>query len=191
METVLGNASARLAVQTEPWLHDTIAVVTYQATAVGGNPKEPIGIHEDIADMVMGETVAQVEGCQVVTVCEQVASVNYRGVWSVECGVRILLLLILPSEVISLLTPPSSLLTPHHKVDFANFHSQLENDTFRKIVLARCADEVLEEKVKPIELFYRACALYPRLFVALVDTAKSGCWLTATPEILLDRNGED
>ena len=88
METVLGNASARLAVQTEPWLHDTIAVVTHQATAVGGNPKEPVGIHEDIADMVMGETVAQVEGCQVVTVCEQVASVNYRGVWSVECGVR-------------------------------------------------------------------------------------------------------
>jgi isochorismate synthase len=67
----------------------------------------------------------------------------------------------------------------------------LENDTFRKIVLARCADEVLEKKVEPIELFYRACALYPRLFVALVDTEKSGCWLTATPEILLDRNGED
>ena len=40
-----------------------------------------------------------------------------------------------------LLTPPSSLLTPHYKVDFANFHSQLENDTFRKIVLARCVDE--------------------------------------------------
>jgi hypothetical protein len=38
--------------------------------------------------MVMGETVAQVEGCQVVTVCEQVACVNYRGVWSVECGMR-------------------------------------------------------------------------------------------------------
>ena len=91
----------------------------------------------------------------------------------------------------TLLTPHSSLLTPHYKVDFANFHSQLENDTFRKIVLARCADEVLEKKVEPIELFYRACALYPRLFVALVDTAKSGCWLTATPEILLDRNGED
>lgn len=89
------------------------------------------------------------------------------------------------------ITPHFSLLTPHYKVDFANFHSQLENDTFRKIVLARCADEVLEKKVKPVELFYRACALYPRLFIALVETKKSGCWLTATPEILLDRNGED
>ena len=71
-------------------------------------------------------------------------------------------------------------------IDFANFHSQLELGTFRKIVLARCADEKMEEKVEPMDLFYRACMLYPRMFIALVYTAKSGCWLTATPEILLE-----
>jgi isochorismate synthase len=62
---------------------------------------------------------------------------------------------------------------------------------FRKIVLARCADEKKEEKVEPMDLFYRACALYPRMFIALVETEKSGCWLTATPEILLDGEGQD
>ena len=79
----------------------------------------------------------------------------------------------------------------YYKVGFANYHSQLEADKFRKIVLARCADEQMPNGVKPIDLFYRACQLYPRLFIALVDTEKSGCWLTATPEILLDGHGAD
>ena len=57
--------------------------------------------------------------------------------------------------------------------------------------LARCADEKIDEKLEPMELFYRACAMYPRLFIALVETEKSGCWLTATPEILLDGKGND
>jgi len=88
--------------------------------------------------------------------------------------------------------PRSSFLVPrYYSIDFANFHAQLENDAFRKIVLARCADEKMPEGLEPMELFYRACALYPRLFIALVDTPKSGCWLTATPEILLDGHGSD
>ena len=78
-----------------------------------------------------------------------------------------------------------------YSIDFANYHSQLESDTFRKIVLARCADEKIGEMVEPMELFYRACAMYPRLFIALVDTPQSGCWLAATPEILLDGKGAD
>ena len=82
-------------------------------------------------------------------------------------------------------------LTTYYKVDFANYHSQLKNDTFRKIVLARCADEKTDEKLDPMALFYKACAMYPRLFIALVETEKSGCWLTATPEILLDGKGSD
>jgi len=89
------------------------------------------------------------------------------------------------------LMPHSSQLTPQYKIDFANYHSQLEKDTFRKIVLARCADEKVPDGVEPMELFYRACELYPRLFIALVETEKSGCWLTATPEILLDGRGDD
>ena len=79
----------------------------------------------------------------------------------------------------------------YYKIDFANYHSQLKNDSFRKIVLARCADEKMDKKVESMELFYRACALYPRMFIALVETEKSGCWLTATPEILLDGKDND
>ena len=88
--------------------------------------------------------------------------------------------------------PPSTFHIPqYYSIDFANYHAQLENDAFRKIVLARCADEKMPEGVEPMELFYRACALYPRLFIALVDTPKSGCWLTATPEIFLEGQGSD
>ena len=79
----------------------------------------------------------------------------------------------------------------YYKIDFANYHSQLELGTFQKIVLARCADEKMTEKVDPMTLFYKACELYPRLFIALVDTPQSGCWLTATPEILLEGTGQD
>lgn len=74
----------------------------------------------------------------------------------------------------------------YYSIDFANFHSQLVMGAFRKIVLARCAEEESSDAVPPLQLFHRACALYPRMFIALVSTAKSGCWLTATPEILLE-----
>ena len=74
----------------------------------------------------------------------------------------------------------------YYSIDFANFHAQLEQGTFRKIVLARCSDETTPVPLSPMTLFRRACSLYPRMFIALVDTPKSGCWLTATPEILLE-----
>jgi len=74
----------------------------------------------------------------------------------------------------------------YYAIDFANFHSQLVSGAFRKIVLARCADEETPDTIPPLQLFHRACMLYPRMFIALVSTPKSGCWLTATPEILLD-----
>lgn len=87
--------------------------------------------------------------------------------------------------------PHHEQVAPYYAVDFANYHAQLVADRFRKIVLARCADEQLPNGVQPLDLFYKACALYPRLFIALVDTPQSGCWLTATPEILLEGQGDD
>jgi isochorismate synthase len=77
----------------------------------------------------------------------------------------------------------------HYAIDFANEHAQLELGTFQKIVLARCVDETPQVAQKPLDFFLRACELYPRLFIALVWTEKSGCWLTATPEILLKGEG--
>ena len=80
--------------------------------------------------------------------------------------------------------PPST--SDTYAIDFANFHAQLELGTFRKIVLSRCVEEALPDQISPMELFFRACDLYPRMFVSLVYTEKGGCWLTATPEILLE-----
>ncbi|MCR5240702.1 MAG: isochorismate synthase [Prevotella sp.] len=73
-----------------------------------------------------------------------------------------------------------------YAIDFAHFHAQLEQGSFRKIVLSRCAEEASPDHISPMELFFRACDLYPRMFVSLVYTEKGGCWLTATPEILLE-----
>ena len=71
--------------------------------------------------------------------------------------------------------------------DYECFHGQLERGVFRKIVLAR--KSTLHTRLSAEALFQKACRLYPRLFVALVYTEPSGMWLMATPEILLQGNG--
>lgn len=74
-----------------------------------------------------------------------------------------------------------------YAIDFANYHAQLEAGLFRKIVLARCVDEETPQPIEPMNLFRCACERYPRMFISLVYTEKSGYWLTATPEILLEK----
>ena len=71
-------------------------------------------------------------------------------------------------------------------IDFDNFHSQINENEFSKIVLSRCSIENSYDPISPEDLFERACYLYPRMFVALVHTEQSGTWLTASPEILLE-----
>ena len=79
----------------------------------------------------------------------------------------------------------------HYATDFANFHAQLLSGDIQKIVLSRCIVESHDGTVSPLTLFQRACQLYPRMFIGLVSTPKSGTWLTATPEILLEGQGRD
>ena len=74
-------------------------------------------------------------------------------------------------------------------IDFANYHSHLLTGEFRKIVLARCSVEPSDGRTSPLELFRQACDNYPRLFISLVFSPQSGLWLTATPEILLESDG--
>ena len=79
-----------------------------------------------------------------------------------------------------------------YRIDFANFHAHLCDGAFRKIVLARSTfDKNPENKNYAADLFCMACRLYPRMFVSLVSTKKSGTWMMATPEILLDGKGTD
>ncbi len=73
--------------------------------------------------------------------------------------------------------------------DFALFHDQLDEGVFRKIVLARKLR--LNTDVSAEMLFMRACRMFPRLFVALFCTEKTGMWLMATPEVLLRGDGRE
>lgn len=82
-------------------------------------------------------------------------------------------------------------LRENYHVDFANFHAHLTNGDFRKLVLSRSIDIPRTDNMSPMTLFQRACERYPRVFVSLVSTPRSGFWLTATPEILLAGSGCD
>ncbi len=72
-----------------------------------------------------------------------------------------------------------------YAVDFENYHAQLLDGTFSKIVLARSELLTASEPISALTLFVRACRKYPRMFVALFSTQRSGTWLVATPEILV------
>lgn len=76
-----------------------------------------------------------------------------------------------------------------YAIDFHNYHGQLESGAFQKIVLARSARLKATERLEPLTLFARACRLYPRMFVALFATERSGTWLIATPETLIGGTG--
>ena len=96
----------------------------------------------------------------------------------------------------SFLLPPSSKESSlssrqRYHIDFSNFHSNLLNGEFQKIVLSRCVQEPRKEEQLPMTLFQTACELYPRMFISLVYTPQSGMWLMATPEILLAGGGND
>lgn len=77
----------------------------------------------------------------------------------------------------------------HYQHDFSLFHSHLKRGDFQKIVLSRCDELPRDNSTNPLQLFCNACQRYPRLFIALVYTPKSGLWLTATPEVLLEGEG--
>lgn len=74
-------------------------------------------------------------------------------------------------------------------IDFRNFHSQLSQGLFKKIVLARQA-EVVGETDNAFSMFCKACEDYPRMYISLFSTPFSGTWLIATPETLLESDGD-
>lgn len=79
----------------------------------------------------------------------------------------------------------------YYNIDFANFLSQIEAGNYQKLVLARCAEQAMPEGETPLGLFAKACQRYPRMMITLVYTPQSGLWLVATPEILLEREGDE
>ena len=78
-----------------------------------------------------------------------------------------------------------------YETDFSRFHSAVCSGKADKLVLSRKAAIKVGSKINPFVLFRNACKYNRHSFVALVSTSASGTWLTATPEILLERSGED
>mgnify|MGYP004442732311 CR=1 FL=1 len=74
-----------------------------------------------------------------------------------------------------------------YSTDFALFHSHLVSGEFSKIVLSRHAEAAITRS--PMDMFRRACDLYPRMFITLFASPWSGAWMVATPEILLEAEG--
>lgn len=73
---------------------------------------------------------------------------------------------------------------------FRCFHQQLKDGRLAKIVLARCEEIPHSALVDAETLFLEACRKYPHLCIMLVSTPQTGTWLMATPEVLLDGDGE-
>lgn len=107
-----------------------------------------------------------------------------------------------PDEATTHAVPAAPMGLPsHHESDeaaqraaysraFATAHSRLTDGTLRKVVLSRRLVVTLHEHEADLDaqrLFLRACHYRPGSFVALWHTPHTGTWLTATPEVLLDR----
>lgn len=92
------------------------------------------------------------------------------------------------SETADVAQQPDSL----YATAFDAFHDAVEKGAFRKLVLARSKTLALGNEMDVNDpqamrsLFEKACRLYPRLMVMLFTTPKSGTWLVASPEILVD-----
>lgn len=73
---------------------------------------------------------------------------------------------------------------------FGRIQARMAGTGLKKVVLARRADIELKEPLDAHEVFAKACTMYPHQMVALVSTALTGTWLMATPELLIERQGE-
>lgn len=56
---------------------------------------------------------------------------------------------------------------------------------FRKVVAARTIEIIKPKSFHPAEIFLRLCKEYPGAFVSVVYVPLYGCWIGATPELLL------
>ena len=73
---------------------------------------------------------------------------------------------------------------------YSAFMSALQKGEFAKLVLSRTSEWKWNGKDdKLIEAFYRACSLYPRMMIYLVQIPGEGAWMGCTPEILVSGSG--
>lgn len=77
-----------------------------------------------------------------------------------------------------------------YRESFDAFHAKVCGKVFRKLVLSRTKEIETCNEEDGKRMFLNACRTFPRLMVMLFHTPQSGTWLIASPEILIEREGE-
>lgn len=94
-----------------------------------------------------------------------------------------------PSDESKVLIPSTECTSQYSKV-FQTFIEALQAGKFKKIVLSRNETIETPAKQEPLQLMRAACNNYPNSFVSLWHTEPSGTWLMASPEVLIEKNGQ-
>lgn len=84
--------------------------------------------------------------------------------------------------------------TAHSGVDYRSLVeksvSAIEENSFEKVVVSRIKKMNLDDSFDPIEAFRKLATAYPNAFISLVNIHNVGTWLGASPEILVNINGD-
>jgi len=80
---------------------------------------------------------------------------------------------------------------PEYEAQVKTALSAIKNGWFEKVVLSRTANINLPEEIQPEQLFEALCALYPTAFVSIYQLPDLGCWIGASPELLLASRGDN
>lgn len=83
--------------------------------------------------------------------------------------------------------PEKSTTGPEHQQAIEVIKQRLQTNGGGKIVSTRTI--VVSQHLDPAESFSRLCRAYPDAFVFLYSTPLTGCWIGASPEILLEAGG--
>ncbi len=82
----------------------------------------------------------------------------------------------------------------HSSVDYRSLVeksiSAIEENDFEKVVVSRIKKINLDDSFDPIEAFQKLATAYPNAFISLVSIHNVGTWLGASPEILVNINGD-
>lgn len=83
--------------------------------------------------------------------------------------------------------PSAATTREQHKEEVIAIKETLSQIGFGKIVAARV--NIINETIDPAEIFLKLCKNYPKAFSFCFSTPYTGCWIGATPELLLEARG--
>jgi isochorismate synthase len=76
-----------------------------------------------------------------------------------------------------------------HRLQVESIKLAIKNGNIEKAILSRIKEVPMLE-VSPLDVFKKACTLYPDAFCYLLYTPATGYWMGASPEALLKINGD-